>query len=303
MTLVAIAIIFIPVGLFFSYTIGYLLALSAQKTDETEHTFRTSSLLSNANDPIFFHEMDTIPETIERIKESFEQIQEFSVNASHELRTPLTIIRGEVELALRSLKQPEEYQQVLSSILEEVYRLSNIIDDLLLIAKTQMGQITLDHQPLNLQSLIEEIADEADMFTAQAGIRFSKGAIAPAMVLGDMLRIRRVFLNLIDNAVKYNKPKGSISLSLTTHDGNAYVSIKDTGIGIPPESLNQIFERFYKVPTRLTVVKDSTGLGLYIVKWIVESHDGEVLVESALGIGSEFTVRLPLIDPGTLVPS
>ncbi len=294
MTLLGIAIIFIPVGIFFSYLIGYLLSLSASKADKAEEVFSSSSRLAEGDGHLFFTSMDSVPDTIERIKETFEQIQQFSVNASHELRTPLTIIRGEIELALRSPKTTEDYQRTLTSILEEVHRLSRVQDDLLLIAKTQLGQISIEKQEIALHTMVEEIADEADVFTAQAGIDFMKGAIEPAWIMGDPLRIRRVFLNLIDNAVKYNTPRGSVMLSMRVEEDFALVCIRDTGIGIPPESLVKIFDRFYRVPSTAEHLRDSTGLGLYIVKWIVESHGGEVLVESALGKGSEFIVKLPL---------
>jgi signal transduction histidine kinase len=229
---------------------------------------------------------------------AYEQIQTFSANASHELRTPLTIMRGEVELALRSPKTPDEYQLLLGSLHEEIMRLSRILDDLLLIAKTEIGERPIELQPVDLKELIEEIADEAEMFAEQAGIQFELGEVCDAYIEAEPLRIRRVMLNLIDNAVKYNKKNGSVHLSMMLDNEFVSISIRDTGIGIPAEAIPRLFERFYRVNDSEKHGTKGTGLGLYLVHWIVKNHGGNIVVESEPGIGSTFHMRLPLRNSG-----
>jgi signal transduction histidine kinase len=236
--------------------------------------------------------------TIENMQTAYEQIQAFSANASHELRTPLTIMRGEVELALRNPKTTEQYQLLLGSLLEEIMRLSRILDDLLLIAKTEIGERPIELQPIDLGELIEEIADEAEMFSEQAGVAFSLSNSFEAYIDAEPLRIRRVLLNLIDNAVKYNRKNGSVSISMKREDDFVAVRVEDTGIGIPESAIPRLFERFYRVNDTEANGAKGTGLGLYLVQWIVKNHGGTITVASEQGKGSVFTIRLPLRNMG-----
>jgi signal transduction histidine kinase len=154
--------------------------------------------------------------------------------------------------------------------------------------------VQLDRERIDLKQFVEEIADEAEIYTTRFGIAFAMGPVQGAWIVGDALKLRRVLLNLIDNAVKYNKPGGEVTLSLLADDDFASISVRDTGIGIPADALHKIFDRFYRVDREHSRSLGGTGLGLYIVQWIIQNHGGEVLVESRLGEGSEFILKIPL---------
>lgn len=288
-----IGILFIPAGLFFAFTIGWIISQELHPRRSREG-IEIDSEEAGTEDVDFQQKMHSVHSTIENMQTAYEQIQNFSANASHELRTPLTIMRGEIELALRNPKKPEQYQQLLGSLLEEIMRLSRILDDLLLIAKTEIGERPIEMQTLDLGEIVEEIADEAEMFAGQTDIKFELGETCEAFIEGEPLRIRRVLLNLIDNAVKYNTRNGSVRLSMQKDDEMVSVSVSDSGIGIPEESIPRLFERFYRVDDSTATGRKGTGLGLYLVQWIVRNHGGTITVHSEKGKGSTFTVRLPL---------
>ena len=296
---IAVAVMFLPIGLVISYLVGWVIAkqLHSDRYTIIPRSDDPPALPTAMLEDEIQRKMNSIRNTVEKMRQGYEQIQHFSINASHELRTPLTIMRGEVELALRSEKKTEEYQRILGSLLEEILRLSRILDDLLLVAKSYTGQIDLEHQPINLKTLLEDLADEIEMFTSQFGITFVLDEIQPAVIHGDALRLRRVLLNLIDNATKYNREGGTIRLSMNRDEDWVYIRVQDTGIGIPEEALGKIFDRFYRHEEDRSRSSGGTGLGLYIVKWITESHGGEVLVESTYQKGSTFTLKLPLVSP------
>lgn len=301
MTFIGIGLIFVPVSLFFSYTVGWIIArqLHTSKYQITPRATETPALPTVMLEEEFQRKMSSIRNSVEKMREAYEQIQHFSVNASHELRTPLTIMRGEIELALRSPKSTDRYQEILGSLLEETFRLSRILDDLLLVAKSQLGQVPMERERIDLKQLIEDLADEAELFTSQADVQFKLGAVQDAAIAGDVLRIRRVLLNLIDNAVKYNVKNGTVTLSLKRDGDSAVITVADTGIGIPSEALDKIFDRFYRVDKEHTKSRSGTGLGLFIVKWIVESHGGTIRVESLPGRGSTFTLSFPIEEAQT----
>lgn len=295
-TFTGIGLLFIPAGLFFALAIGWIISQELHPINKRDSFRLATRQAEKAED--FQEKMHTVHSTIKNMQAAYEQIQTFSANASHELRTPLTIMRGEVELALRSPKTPDEYQLLLGSLHEEIMRLSRILDDLLLIAKTEIGERPMELQLVDLKELVEEIADEAEMFAEQVGIRFELGETFEAFIEAEPLRIRRVLLNLIDNAVKYNNKNGTVHLSMILDDDFVSVRVRDTGIGIPPEAIPRLFERFYRVNDSEKYGTKGTGLGLYLVHWIVKNHGGTIVVESQPGVGSTFTVQLPLRNSG-----
>jgi signal transduction histidine kinase len=296
--LTGLGILFIPAGLFFAFTIGWIISqeLHPRKSDDRQPSANNIDEQAGAVD--FQTKIHSVHSTIENMQTAYEQIQNFSANASHELRTPLTIMRGEVELALRSTKKPEEYQDLLGSLLEEIMRLSRILDDLLLIAKTEIGERPIEFQAIDLGELVEEIADEAEMFAELAGVTFSLESSFEVFIEAEPLRIRRVLLNLIDNAVKYNRKHGNVIMSMKKNGDMVSVCVRDTGIGIPKEAIPRLFERFYRVNDSASSTAKGTGLGLYLVKWIVKNHGGTITVESEQGKGSTFCVNLPIRNSG-----
>jgi two-component system OmpR family sensor kinase len=236
----------------------------------------------------------TINEMIRRLHESFLRIRQFSADASHELRTPLTIVRGEIEIALRSPKTPEGYRRVLESTLEEILRLTSIIDNLLTLAKADRGLYRAEFSEVDMKTLLEELYEDSTILASEKHIAVTLEAGAQITIVGDRLRLRQLFLNLIDNAIKYTPEGGKVTLVLERQNGSAVFRVSDTGIGIPEADLPRIFDRFYRVDKARSREMGGTGLGLSIAKWIAELHRGTISVNSEVLKGSVFTVTLPL---------
>lgn len=236
----------------------------------------------------------TFNDMIGRLHASFAQVRQFSADASHELRTPLTVIRGEIELALRSKKSPEEYRRVLESALEEILRLTSIIDNLLTLAKAEQGLTKPDFSAVDLKDLVDDLYEDSTILAGGKNIQVHLAVNDPATIVGDRVRLRQLFLNLVDNAIKYTPEGGSVTLAMERQNGAAVFSVKDTGIGIPADDIGRIFDRFYRVDKARSRELGGTGLGLSIAKWIAEIHRGTITVASEPNRGSTFTVHLPL---------
>ncbi len=234
-----------------------------------------------------------------RLSDAFRRVREFTADASHELRTPLTVLRGEAEVALRHPRTVEEYQAVLASALEEIHRMGRIVEDLLLLAKGDLGEVRIEKTPLELGRFLEDLSSQASVLAEARGLAFTAAGGPPVTVLADPLRLRQLFWNLLDNAVKYTPEGGAVYLSHAwAGDGWVRVTVKDTGVGIPPEHQARIFERFYRVDKHRARAQGGSGLGLAICKWIVEAHGGRIEVRSTPGRGSSFLVYLPAAEPG-----
>jgi len=239
----------------------------------------------------------TFNNMIARLEVSFRQIRQFSADASHELRTPLTIQKGETELALRRPRGAEDYRQVLESNLEEIDRMSRIVDELLFLSRADLGEIKLTQTPVHLDELIQDIQQQALVLGKDRQVETVVREIAPMTVSGDDLRLRELFLNLIDNAIKYSHPGDTVEMSLVPNGEKGEFIVKDQGIGISLEDQPRIFDRFYRTDSARSHSTKGTGLGLSICKWIVESHKGSIQVQSMPNQGSCFTVLLPLSPP------
>jgi heavy metal sensor kinase len=232
---------------------------------------------------------------IQRLQESFTQVQRFSADASHELRTPLTIMRGEIEIALRNSRMSKSTRELISSIYDELVRLSTIVESLMMLIKSDTGRMVITREPLRLDELIEELYDDMKMIAKAKHIELKMESTVPVSIIGDALRLKQLFMNLVDNALKYTQPHGNVDILLNKEEKSAVVSIRDNGIGISHANKEKIFDRFYRVPNN-GGVEDAggSGLGLSIAKWIVEAHRGTIEVQSREGKGSAFIVRLPL---------
>jgi len=229
-----------------------------------------------------------------RLENAFRRVRQFTADASHELRTPLTVLRGEAEVALRRPRPPEEYQDVLASSLEEIDRMGRIVEDLLLLAKGDLGEAPVHKVAVELDSLLAELAGQAAMLAEAKGLDFTFAGGPPARVLADPLRLRQLFWNLLDNAVKYTPEGGKVFLSHgRAGSGWLQVTVKDTGVGIPLPDQGRIFERFYRVDTHRSRAQGGSGLGLAICRWIADAHGGRIEVRSRPGEGSSFIVHLP----------
>lgn len=246
------------------------------------------------------HLTRTLNNMIERLEQSFNQIKKFAADASHELRTPLTILQGELEIALHSKKTPEEYEEVLISALEEVSRLSNVVESILELSKAETGQITINLRMENISKIAEEVAEDISIIAEQKKIQIVK-AIEPDIIAPvDAPRFHQALLNLLDNATKYTPEGGRIILSLQKDTEYAKLVVEDNGIGIPKEDLNNVFDRMYRASKGIKSGVKGYGLGLSIVKWIVEAHNGTIEVESEVNKFTRFTVKLPLNETTNL---
>ena len=238
--------------------------------------------------------INTMNDMIGRLHSSFAQTRQFSSDASHELRTPLTIMRGEIELALRSEKTPLEYRETLSSTLEEIVRLKSIIDNLLTLGKADQGVYEMKLEEVHLDALIRDLFDDSELLAESKHINVELRKADPVTIVGDKGRLRQLFLNLVDNAIKYTPEGGHVSLSVERQNGSACVKIEDSGIGIPSDDLKKIFDRFYRVDKARSREMGGSGLGLSIAKWIAELHRGSITVDSEVNKGSRFTVTIPI---------
>jgi len=239
----------------------------------------------------------TFNDMIGRLDVSFRQIRQFTSDASHELRTPLTVMKGETELVLRRPRPVEDYQSVLESNLEEIDRMTHIVDELLFLSRADMGEVKMESLPVALEALVEDIHRQATLLGQDRNIDVVLGTVMPAVVQGDELRLRELLLNLVENAVKYSHPGGKVEVALLNDGQHARLSVTDQGIGIAPADHKRIFDRFFRTDDARAHTKKGTGLGLAICAWIAEAHKGRVEVNSDIGQGSTFTVILPLARP------
>ena len=232
---------------------------------------------------------ESFNELLARLDQSFDQMRRFVADASHELRTPLSIIRGEADVSLSQARSPAEYQQTLAIILDESRSLSLLIDDLLNLARADAGRFQLHTQEFYLDDLIAECCRSIPSH----GVIVECQCPHDVSILGDEELIRRMIVNLIENAIRYTPAGGRVTASLTRNQQTVEIQIRDTGTGIEPEALSHVFERFYRADKARSRQDGGFGLGLSIVQWIAGAHKGTVKVESSIGKGSAFTVTLP----------
>ena len=236
----------------------------------------------------------TFNRMISRLEQAFERERRFAADASHELKTPLAVLRGDIEVALRRERSPEEYRRVLESSLEEIARLTKLTEDLLTLARSDADESVLALEPVRLDQLAAEASAYMTALANSAGVALSYDARTAALVEGDPKRLKQLLYNLFDNAIKYTPVGGDVRLDLSVTDSSAVIEISDTGRGIPAAALPHVFERFYRQIDPRDSRVTGFGLGLAISKWIADAHGGSIEVDSREGEGSRFTVRLPL---------
>lgn len=292
----------IPVALFVSVIAGWFLARhSLQPIDEITRTARritAHNLQQRLPVPPTDDEVarltSTLNEMIARLETAFERIRQFTADASHELKTPLAILLGEIELALRNDQSPEQYRATLVSCLEEVERLTNVVQGLLDLSRADSGQITLTLEPLDLSSLVRSVVSSVSVLADAKHIFILPAIQADVIVNGDDIRLHQALLNVIENAVKYTPEGGRVEVACVATGTEAVVTVTDSGPGIPQHSVAHIFDRFYRVDQARSQEIVGTGLGLSITRWIIDAHQGSITVQSDEGKGTTFTIRLPL---------
>ncbi len=236
----------------------------------------------------------TFNEMIERLDKAFTQQRRFVADASHELRTPVAAIRSMTDVVLAQGASEEEYAHVLSEVNVVSERLAHLLNDLLTLARADEGQMLLERKPVRLDLLAADVAASTELLASERAITVEVNAQETVLVLGDEVRLIQVILNLLQNALVYTNAGGNVSLIVQASDNNALLIVRDTGIGIAPEHLGHIFERFYRADAARSRVVGGSGLGLAIVDWIAQAHKGTISVESEVGKGTTFTVSLPL---------
>lgn len=242
---------------------------------------------------------------IGRLETAFAQQHRFVADASHELRTPVSVIRSLTEVTLAQPASKDEYISVLKEVNAESERLGRLINDLLALARADEGQLVLDHEPVQVNLLLLDVAESMTPLAEERSITLLVGEVQPATVMGDAARLIQVLMSLVDNALAYTNAGGIVTLSCTTCSKHVHLVVQDTGIGIAADDIKHIFERFYRADPARSKAVGGCGLGLSIVDWAVKAHHGTVTVESQPGTGSTFTVTLPTISarvPTALVP-
>ena len=240
---------------------------------------------------------DTFNDMIERLDRSFSSQQNFIKDISYELKAPLFVLKGELAAVLNKHSSREEYETILRKGLKELDQFSEIIDNLIVLARFDNSQMPIEIKKVNLTRLIEEVLRCAKPAAAQKDIVLSSFLQDVIILDGDEERLKKLFTNLVDNAVKYTRRNGKVTVAAHRGKGFANITVSDTGIGIPEDEISYIFDRFYQI-NKSRNRKNGFGLGLSVAKSIAESHKGKITVESQPGKGSIFTVALPESYPG-----
>jgi signal transduction histidine kinase len=232
---------------------------------------------------------------LDSLDQAFSRQRQFVADASHELRTPVAVIRNTAGVALLEPPRLDETVTALREIRTETERLTLLLTDLLTLARGDEGQARFEQEVVQFDHLVETVTATTDGLAAERGIQLAVQIPHPVQLLGDEARLIQVVMNLLDNAIRYTNPGGQVWIEVGQTASEARLMVRDTGIGMAPEHLPHLFERFYRAdPSRRRTEGSSSGLGLSIVEWIVQAHGGSIGVESQVGQGSCFTVTLPL---------
>ena len=248
----------------------------------------------------FANLVTTLNAMIARLETSFAGLRRFTADASHELKTPLAVLRADVERAMGDTSNQTERMVALEEALQEVRRMSDLVESLLTLARADEGRFDLHREPVELQPLVQEVYETALILGEAQGVTVNLPFTADVTVMADRTRLRQLFLNLVTNAIKYTPAGGKVELGLGRHPDNVTFAVRDTGIGISAADFPHIFERFWRadrVRSRMSE-RGGFGLGLAISQWIAQAHGGTLTASSRLGRGSLFTVTLPLGGDG-----
>lgn len=299
--LLLIMIISIPTSISVTIVVGYFMAKKALRPVDQIRRAAVKISSSNLDEKIDIagrrDELGRLAETfnamIGRLKDAFQRVNQFSIDVSHELKTPLTILKGETEVALRKEREKDDYQKLLLSNLEEIDRMSCIIDDLLLLSKADTKDIKLNIEEIALRDLIMGVCINMKVVADKKEVVLQTGEMEDLRVKGDELKLRRMILNIVENGIKYSQTGGKVIVSSYVNDGYAQIDVKDEGIGISEQDIKYVFDRFFRAD-RSRKRESGSGLGLSISRWIAEAHKGSIEVKSQPAQGSIFTIKLPI---------
>ncbi|MBI2870672.1 MAG: HAMP domain-containing protein [Candidatus Omnitrophica bacterium] len=292
----------VPPALAIAVLVGWLVASTAlhpiNRMIRQAQRISAESLFDRIDVPKTGDELERLAVTfnglLSRIENSFERIRRFSAAASHELRTPLTVMRGEVELALRSPRSPKEYQDLLRLQLGTVEEMTEVVGELLTLARTDGSEGVMRTEPVELTTMMERLKERWMPIARKAKVQMEVETDGAAWVEGDAKLLNRLISNLVDNAVRYTPPHGTITIKVEAQEDIVSLRVQDSGPGIPESKLAHIFNGI--TSPRSDAPKDATGIGLGLCRWITEVHRGRMDVTSHAGQGTLCTVWLPRLD-------
>jgi len=296
-----ILLILLPVSLILTTIIGFFFAqitlTPVNQMIDTIHHITAENLNLRINAPKTEDELkrlaDTFNDMLDRLDKSFSSQRRLIEDLSHEIKTPLSIIKGEIEVTFKKERTHQEYVEILESNLEEINRIVTIAENLLLVSRFESKAVKLVAQQINLYEVLTNILDDIKILTEEKNIALDLDLSKSISINGDPNQIKSLFLNLLDNAIKYTNDAGTIKVSLLKINNFAKIEIGDTGIGIPEDDLPYIFDRFYRV-IRSSSKQKGFGLGLSIAKSIVDMHHGKIEVTSKPNKGTCIIIFLPV---------
>jgi len=251
-------------------------------------------------------ELDTLiarfNEMLERLERSFVQMRQFTINASHQLRTPITAIRGQLEVALFAARNQDDYREAITTALQDVERMGQIVNSLLSLSRAESGQVTLEKSTVDLAPIVEDVANRFHLAAEEKGVRLTHLVTPHTLARVDRGQFEHLVSHLVSNAVKFTHAGGEVRVALSYGPAKVFLTVSDNGPGIPAEHLPHIFDRFYRVVHSEREMDKGLGLGLSFVDWIVKAHDGTIEVRSEEGRGATFLVTLPSGSPTVPFP-
>jgi len=297
-TLAAALILGLPVAAIGGWWLAGRALAPVRAMTETANRIEAKNLADRLPQPSHNDELGQLAHTfnqlLDRLQAAFQRERRFTADVSHDLRTPLALMKSSIGVALNRPRSATELQGTLVEIDGQIDRLSGILDASLTLSRADSGQLGEHFAPLNLSELLVDLADTSTPYAEEAHRQSVACDIAPDLwVKGNRDYLTRLFLNLLDNAMQYTPPGGTIRLTAAPHGARIAAVIEDDGPGIAPEDLSHIFDRFYRADkARTGGIREHAGLGLSIAQAIAHAHGGEITVESQLGHGSQFTVWL-----------
>jgi heavy metal sensor kinase len=235
-----------------------------------------------------------INDAFARLESSFEQLRRFTADASHELRTPLSVIRGIGEAGLGETRTPAEYKDAIGSMLEEVDRLTNLVDTLLRLSHGDAGTVRLSREAIDLGQLARDVVSSLGILAEERSQRLTVDAAGGVSVMADALVLREAITNVVDNSIKYSPERSTIGIRVHADTSQAVLTVADEGPGIAPEHRDRIFDRFFRLDEARSRDHGGTGLGLAIARWAVEVNGGHISVDTGTNGGSVFQIVLPI---------
>ncbi|MBS0207063.1 MAG: heavy metal sensor histidine kinase [Planctomycetes bacterium] len=291
----------LPLGVLAAFGVGYVVS-SRALTPVDKMIFTANDITANRLDqridvPDTGDELARLAQTlnrmIDRLNKSFEEMRRFTADAAHDLRTPVTALRTEVEVSLMADKTVEDYRNSMQTVLDEAVHLSRLTEQLLDLSREDHDMNPVAHEVVRLDTILHSVLEDLRSVAQQKKININTDQIRPWCVTGDPVRLRRVFMNLLSNAIQYCPAGGLVWIEGSSLPDQTTVVIADNGPGVPADDLPYIFDRFRRVDQARNRQSGGTGLGLAICKAIVESHGGTIWMESTFGQGTRVSVSLP----------